>query len=209
MERKDLHKAIEAALLDADSARQQLAEELLSVDFDTFSKTPASTFLQLGQKELIELLRARFTAAVPILNAVRSEQPQERTPSEHGFRGPGPRQRAWLDIDPAIRGSLRGIAFGMAAAVMVLLLQTVSKLKPDAEAMPIESSRWPRCQRLSSSTDACVYWVRRGLSWHDASSYLLISESTLRRYNPQLAHHPQHLTAGVPLVVWRGKRALK
>ena len=67
---------------------------------------------------------------------------------------------------------------------------------------PLESTHWPRCQRLTPKADGCVYRVSRAISWSDAASLLNMQETYLRTIN----HAPDSisLTAGQPIVVWRG-----
>lgn len=96
------------------------------------------------------------------------------------------------------------LGWGNVATLMVIAVLTIPPLLRDSRQIvrPIKSSLWPRCARLTPKADGCVYLVSHGLSWSDAAGFLNMQEAYLRDVN--LAPTGDFLTAGRPIVVWRG-----
>lgn len=159
-------------------------------------------FAQLPQKLLQRLTpdqRANIAASLvsatsdPAKSGTDKDRTMPRQPSSS--REPRP---IWL------RMIATSFGWGTALSLMVIGFFVLSPLlhRGGQIERPFESTHWPRCQRLTPKADGCVYRVSRAISWSDAASLLNMQETYLRTIN----HAPDSisLTAGQPIVVWRG-----
>ncbi|MGH6711767.1 MAG: hypothetical protein ACREEK_22695 [Bradyrhizobium sp.] len=72
---------------------------------------------------------------------------------------------------------------------------------------PRSTATWPRCARLSSYTDGCVYYPNRDLQWAVVAEQLQMPRQELYDANRHLP--PQFIPARAALVIWRHRGRLE
>lgn len=114
----------------------------------------------------------------------------------------------WRLVPPMFRGPLLGITVGIAAAMLGIFHETIifkaEQMLPRPQSLSRHARTWLACTRLSRQTDNCLYRVQSALSLGDASAYLGMDMSELRRVNPHLSPRQSQLGQGEFLIVWRG-----
>lgn len=102
-------------------------------------------------------------------------------------------------------GKLSSLAVAAGVTVVVIWALSGTTLLAAIASTPIVRSSfvsaWPRCTRLASDTDGCVYLAGQDLFWTYAASKLGLDVETLRRSNTHLP--ADRVPRGSRLVVWR------
>jgi len=188
---KQHHRNRDRALLE----RTETIEEFMA----RCRKMTPQQFAQLPQKLLQRLTpdqRANIAVSLvspagdpvdPGADAERTMPPTSRKP-----------RPIWLQM------VITSFGWGTALSLIVIGFFVLSPLlhRGGQIERPHESTHWPRCERLTPKADGCVYRVSRAISWRDAASLLNMQEPYLRTINR--APDSLSLTAGQPIVVWRG-----
>ncbi len=108
--------------------------------------------------------------------------------------------RLWRALPLATRSQFLGIFLSSTLAVLFLgVLAFEGQLTPIPASLPIDSTYWPRCNRLTPSIDGCVYVVSDSLTWRDAATLLGFDPKDGNRH---LANRTD-LQRGDKLIVWR------
>ena len=108
--------------------------------------------------------------------------------------------RLWRALPLAARSQSLGIFLSSALAVLFLgVLAFEGQLASIPASLPIDSTYWPKCNRLTPSIDGCVYVVSDSLTWHDAAMLLGFDPQDS---NSHLANR-KTLQHGDKMIVWR------
>jgi len=108
--------------------------------------------------------------------------------------------RLWRALPLAARSQFLGIFLSSTLAVLFLgVLAFEGQLTSIPASLPIDSTYWPKCIRLTPSIDGCVYVVSDSLTWHDAAMLLGFDPQDS---NSHLANR-KTLQHGDKMIVWR------
>jgi hypothetical protein len=191
---KQHHRNRDRALLERTETIEEFTARCREMTPRQFAQLPQNLLQRLTPDQRANIAASLVSAASdPAKPDIDADRTMLRQPSSS--REPRP---IWLRMIVTSFGwgttlSLMAIGFFVAPP----LLHRAGQIE-----RPFESTHWPRCQRLTPKADGCVYRVSRAISWSDAASLLNMQETYLRTIN----HAPDSisLTAGQPIVVWRG-----
>jgi len=191
---KQHHQNRDRALLERTETIEEFMARCRKMTPQQFAQLPQGLLQRLTPDQRADIAASLVSATGdPAEPSTDAERTRPRLPPSS--REPRP---IWLRMIAASFG------WGTALSLMVIGIFVVPPLfhKGGQIERPLESRLWPRCERLTPKADGCVYRVSRAISWSDAASLLNMQESYLRTIN----HAPDgiSLTAGQPIVVWRG-----
>lgn len=199
--------AILSALAERDTARDEVFIWLRGLSPEERAKVSPDKFARLSAEQFAILLGRPLSKA---------SFDHTYTDSGAAVKMPGhfDRLRFWsrrgqgakiIKIRSPLHHALRwagiaGLCSGLVSISAVAARPYITSLAPP----PIRStdaSTWPRCGRLTPSTDGCVYYVESGLTWPEAAHWLDMPLPLLLKANQ--SHGTAPLAKGAPFIVWR------
>jgi len=166
--------------------------------------TPAE-FVRLPREDLERLSISQY------LNIARVIAPDVTPLTATPVRAAKPPQeikklkRPWPTGQLSSLAVAAGVTLGVTWALWGTALLAAIDMAPIVRSSYV--SDWPRCTRLASDTDGCVYLAGQDLPWTYASAMLGLDVETLRRSNTHLP--ADRVPQGSRLVVWRFRGTLE
>lgn len=121
-------------------------------------------------------------------------------------------RRMCNDLPLTVRSQLAGLLItSVLSGLTVFILNHEDKISANfkhAKTLPVNTSTWPLCNRLTPYTDGCVYTVTSAISWRSAADALDFDAATLASRNGHLKNRAM-LQRGDRLTVWRGQIPLE
>lgn len=197
---------LETFLNDVRSAREQQAADRL----DRLERLKAMTpeeFVRVPREELQDLTNIQYAKIVQQI-APEHRLPELQETSEHS-------RKWWAGLRRiAVPTSLRAALLGLITGFLVLI--TSLAIGPSIDwwqyrTLPIrtvDALRWPKCARLNSWVDGCVYTPTTNIAWNRAADLLQMSEIELRRNNRHIDNQT-YIPRRTMMIVWRGRGELQ
>lgn len=180
---------------------QETTEEMAAFVTRLKSLTPAE-FVRLPRQDLERLSISQY------LNIARVIAPDVTPLTATPVLATKPPKKPKKPRPP---GRLSSLAVAASITVGVTWALCGTALLAAINAAPIVRSTfvsdWPRCTRLSSGTDGCVYHAGQDLPWTYVATMLGLDVETLRRSNTHLP--ADRVPQGGRLVVWRFQGTLE
>lgn len=186
---------VNAVLLDDKRTTEQLIAQLKTL-------TPAK-FVQVPRKYLERLTPEQYAEVGAHVASVVAEAPKRK--SAPPTAEPIATKRRWSMPNLQINGrsALATVAAIFLSITFVLTGPAAMDqlLNHDGLTRSIYASDWSRCNRLTETSDGCVYRPSQDLNWDYVAYRLGIEKQALLNLNPSLP--ATHAPAGQTIVVWR------
>lgn len=114
-------------------------------------------------------------------------------------------KKLYFWLSPYIRRHLISLLTGTVMAGSFPLYAAINSTYDNFRPVSYYTATWPKCDRLTPSTDACLYTIQNSLTWQQASYYLQIPTETIAESNANLDCCTGSLKAGNQIVIWRFK----
>lgn len=188
---------------DHDAGRIELLNDLKRIPKSEFHNVDPTLLARLTPKQRAELFA--LTDRKPH-SAGKSTKPVKK------LKRPYRAHRVWNSLPLPVRSQLSGLLMTTVLSGFAVLSAAhedkVSALFSNPKTLPISTSTWPRCNRLTPYIDGCIYTATSTLSWHIAADTLDFDTATLMKRNGHLMNRVT-LQRGDRLTVWRGQIPLE
>ena len=183
--------------------RSQAAKDHISAKREFFKTLDKSGPLNLSDQDLAKLQRLDASARKKLFLRVKVRKVEQSKPPKV------PRlKEVWRHAPPSLRRFICSLVLIVVIAPVWPVTQAALQFYESYQPVPQDVRYWPQCERLTPSTDACIYTVQKSLTWTQAASYLVMTAEDLARHNTHLACCNTPLGKGAQLIVWRGNRQL-
>ncbi len=189
-------------MAEAEAGRAELIAKLANLSLQDLAKVPPSTISALGAGGLARLAAARGDLPSGL------SQPERRIPKADPSSAAMPRR----SVKPTNGRIFVGLSLALvlAAGAFFDVVRPYALQMMDSGWRPVEAARWPRCHRLDTHVDGCLYRVGGSTTTlADIAARLEMPVTLLASANSHIPPNSSMAIArGTDVVVWRGKMKL-